>query len=78
MDNLFTESDIDFKRKLNRAKQFLSVFNKKDLLIDALSTKKVNRYTALFGELLSCNTQMERIEESLLSSKSEPIGEGYV
>ena len=78
MDNIFTGADFDFQRKLNRAKQFLSVFNKKDLPIDSLTTKKICRYTALFGELLSYNNQMETIEDSLLSSKSECISEGYI
>ncbi|OGF48590.1 MAG: hypothetical protein A2231_11395 [Candidatus Firestonebacteria bacterium RIFOXYA2_FULL_40_8] len=78
MDNIFKESDIDFQRKINRAKQFLTIFNKKDLAIDSLTSKKIGRYTALFCELLSCNTQIETIEDSLLSSKSECISEGYI
>ncbi|OGF53520.1 MAG: hypothetical protein A2452_06865 [Candidatus Firestonebacteria bacterium RIFOXYC2_FULL_39_67] len=78
MDNIFKDTDIDFQRKISRAKQFLTVFNKKDLLIHSLTTKKIGRYTALFGELLSYNTQMETIEDSLLSAKSECISEGYI
>ncbi len=78
MDRIFEVQDIDFQRKLNRAKHFLSFFNKEKLSFDSLTTKKIDRYTALFIELLSCNSQMDTIIDSLLVAKSDCISEGFI
>lgn len=73
---LQAEEDIEFIRKMERAKRFIRMFkHQSGATIGSISFRKIDKYIKLFEILLSSQEAMRLLFESISDSQGDSVGD---